>query len=133
MAARKERTLWSQYEDESILTLIEKYGTVRKWAVISRELESTYGIFGRSGKQCRERWFNHLDPDVKKQKISADEERLIATEYRRVGNRWTEIAKLFPGKTENAVKNFFYSRIRKKVRKINKHRASADKIEGTIT
>ncbi|KAI3884813.1 hypothetical protein MKW92_024727 [Papaver armeniacum] len=62
-------------------------------------------VGGRAGKQCRERWHNHLRPDIKKDTWSEEEERLLVETHQKVGNRWAEIAKRIPGRTENSIKN----------------------------
>ena len=60
---------------------------------------------GRIGKQCRERWFNHLDPVIKRTEWTPAEEMILYQSQRHFGNRWKEMAKMLPGRTENAVKN----------------------------
>jgi len=79
-----------------------------KWSVIAAQLH------GRIGKQCRERWFNHLDPAIKKGEWTEVEDHVVFEAQLVFGNRWSEIAKLLPGRTENAVKNRFNSSARKK-------------------
>jgi hypothetical protein len=81
----------ARQEDEQMVELVQKYGT-KKWSAIAKELP------GRLGKQCRERWYNHLDPDINKDAWTAEEDRMVLELRQQLGNRWAEIARRMRGR-----------------------------------
>ena len=82
--ASGDRRVWSQQEDGAIRDLVMRYGT-RSWSVIAEHIVSDYSIEGRTGKQCRERWHNHLDPHINKEAWTAEEERVMADAHKSLG------------------------------------------------
>ncbi|KAG5122600.1 hypothetical protein JHK84_040940 [Glycine max] len=113
---------WNKEEDRKLIRLVKQYGE-RKWAEIAEKLE------GRVGKQCRERWNNHLRPDIKKDSWSEEEERILVDTHARLGNRWCEIAKHITGRSENAIKNHWNATIRRQNSK-RKNKKTKSSING---
>ena len=117
---------WSEevtvIQEDRIISEFVQEKNFRKWTEIANFLNERPGSLERSGKQCRERWCNHLDPDIKKDMCSKEEQQKIFSLQKKFGNKWSKIAKFIPGRTENSVKNCFYSAVRKFIRKDNKKR-----------
>ena len=97
---------WTYEEDRKLLKWIQSEGP-KKWSLCAET------ISGRSGKQCRERWFNALNPQVKKGEWTIEEDFKIYLLYSQYGGKWSKIALNFPNRTENSIKNRFYSSLRK--------------------
>ncbi|EQC27380.1 hypothetical protein, variant [Saprolegnia diclina VS20] len=87
---------WS-FEEDKILEVLVKQ-SCNNWGQIADQIP------GRTPKQCRERWRNHLDPSINKGPYTAEEDKVILSAQARLGNKWSQISQLLPGRTEDSVK-----------------------------
>ncbi|KAL3631134.1 hypothetical protein CASFOL_024118 [Castilleja foliolosa] len=119
---QKERHIvsWSQEEDDILREQIRVHGT-ENWAIIASKFKD------KTTRQCRRRWFTYLNSDFKKGGWSPEEDMLLCEAQKIFGNRWTEIAKVVSGRTDNAVKNRFTTLCKKRA----KHEALAKENNGT--
>ncbi|CAD8077453.1 unnamed protein product [Paramecium sonneborni] len=104
-ASQRSRHSWSAIEDEQLLELVKIHK--RNWGMIASIMN------WRTGKQIRERYINKLNPEIRAEPWSKEEDLIVMEAYQQYGSRWTEISKLLKGRPENMIKNRFYSFIRK--------------------
>ncbi|KAI3906451.1 hypothetical protein MKX01_029066 [Papaver californicum] len=100
---------WTPEEDQKLTDYIHRNGH-GSW----RALPKLAGL-NRCGKSCRLRWSNYLRPDIKRGKFSDDEEQLIISLHSVLGNKWSQIATHLPGRTDNEIKNYWNTHLKKKL------------------
>jgi myb proto-oncogene protein len=103
---------WTAHEDMLLVDYISKHGEGR-WNSLAR----CAGL-RRTGKSCRLRWLNYLRPDVRRGNITPEEQLLILELHSRWGNRWSKIAQLLPGRTDNEIKNYWRTRVQKHAKQL---------------
>ncbi|KAE8259254.1 hypothetical protein A4X13_0g1151 [Tilletia indica] len=91
---------WSKQEDKQLIRLVDQYGPER-WVTIADKLGT------RTGKQCRERWHNHVDPTINKTSFTPEEDAIIMSMYDKIGSKWAEMSKVLKGRPDNAIKNHY--------------------------
>ncbi|KAK2387213.1 myb domain protein [Trifolium repens] len=101
---------WTTAEDAILIDYVTKHGE-GNWNAVQRNT----GL-NRCGKSCRLRWANHLRPNLKKGAFSSDEEKLIVELHAQFGNKWARMAALLPGRTDNEIKNYWNTRIKRRQR-----------------
>lgn len=98
---------WKKEEDFRIMELVSKHG--KSWSKISKILST------RNGKQIRDRYINVLDPEIRKGKFTDEEDMTLIDLFKSHGPKWATIAKYFPNRTADMIKNRFHSSIKKKL------------------
>ncbi|KAF5726805.1 MYB family protein [Tripterygium wilfordii] len=108
---KKERHIvtWTQQEDDILREQISLHGT-ENWTIIASKFKD------KTTRQCRRRWYTYLNSDFKKGGWSPEEDMLLCEAQKIFGNRWTEIAKVVSGRTDNAVKNRFSTLCKKRAK-----------------
>ncbi|XWS17590.1 hypothetical protein CRYUN_Cryun33cG0079900 [Craigia yunnanensis] len=125
---RKEinRGAWTVEEDQKLAQVIEIHGP-KRWKSVAAKA----GL-NRSGKSCRLRWMNYLRPNIKRGNISDQEEDLILRLHKLLGNRWSLIAGRLPGRTDNEIKNYWNSRLCKKIKQNEKQNRGSREQESVL-
>ncbi|CAD8191898.1 unnamed protein product [Paramecium octaurelia] len=106
LQGQRSRTnqFWNSKEDQLLLQLIQQYG--KKWSKIAQIIKN------RNSKQCRNRFVNSLDPNLKQNGFTKEEDQLIYQKYLEYGSKWSQISKFLVGRSDNQIKNRFYNNIR---------------------
>nr|ATG24457.1 transcription factor GAMYB [Tapiscia sinensis] len=98
---------WTSAEDAILVDYVNKHGE-GNWNAVQK-----HSGLSRCGKSCRLRWANHLRPDLKKGPFSPEEERRIIELHAKMGNKWARMAAELPGRTDNEIKNYWNTRIKR--------------------
>ncbi|XP_010464847.1 PREDICTED: transcription factor GAMYB-like [Camelina sativa] len=101
---------WTSTEDGILIDYVKKHGE-GNWNAVQKHTS-----LARCGKSCRLRWANHLRPNLKKGAFSEDEEQLIVELHAKLGNKWAQMAEHLPGRTDNEIKNYWNTRIKRRQR-----------------
>ncbi|OWM85693.1 hypothetical protein CDL15_Pgr029116 [Punica granatum] len=101
---------WSAEEDQKLIAYIRRYG-IWNWTLMPK-----FAGLARSGKSCRLRWMNYLRPNIRHGNFTKQEEETIIKWQQLLGNRWSSIATKLPGRTDNEIKNYWNTRLKKSVR-----------------
>ncbi|KAG0520272.1 hypothetical protein BDA96_08G059800 [Sorghum bicolor] len=107
--AHTNKGAWTKEEDQRLVAYIKAHGE-GCW----RSLPKAAGLL-RCGKSCRLRWINYLRPDLKRGNFTHEEDELIIKLHQILGNKWSLIAGRLPGRTDNEIKNYWNTHIKRKL------------------
>ena len=113
---------WTKEEDALLLNLVHTMQWPMKWTVVAQSLQD------RTGKQCRERYVNHLNPRLKTTDWNPVEDAIIFHLYNTIGSHWAKMSKIIPGRTDNGIKNRFHN-IRRQYEREDAHRLRLSAVE----
>ncbi|KAG6530533.1 transcription factor RAX3-like [Zingiber officinale] len=108
--ANMKKGPWSPEEDEKLKSYMEQHGTGGNWIALPQKI----GL-NRCGKSCRLRWLNYLRPNLKRGNFSAEEDNIICSLFVSIGSRWSIIATRLPGRTDNEIKNYWNTKLKKRL------------------
>ncbi|KAM1201710.1 hypothetical protein ACFX2J_017765 [Malus domestica] len=108
--SRVKKGPWSPEEDTTLKNYLHKHGTGGNWIALP-----TKAGLNRCGKSCRLRWLNYLRPDIKRGGFTEGEDNVICTLHGTIGSRWSIIASQLPGRTDNDIKNYWNTKLKKKL------------------
>ncbi|KAL7097415.1 hypothetical protein ACP275_10G143200 [Erythranthe tilingii] len=118
---------WCPEEDAKLKAYIDKYGTGGNWIALPQKI----GL-KRCGKSCRLRWLNYLRPNIKHGGFTEEEDNIICSLYISIGSRWSIIAAQLPGRTDNDIKNYWNTRLKKKLLGRRKNSSSNNRFSNNI-
>jgi len=120
LRGNQHKASWTPEQDAILLQLLQDNGGTGRWRVVAERFQKLTGVVGRGAKHCRERYFNHLDPNINRAEWTAEEDAILKAAYDKYGTAWSKISKMLPGRTDNSIKNRWYCQQRKESR----HKAS---------
>lgn len=113
---------WTKEEDAILLSMVQNMRMPMKWSIVAQSMPD------RTGKQCRERYVNHLNPRLKSADWNPNEDATIFHLYNSVGSQWAKMSKMIPGRTDNGIKNRFHN-LRRQLEREDEHRLRLSKAE----
>lgn len=117
---------WSREEDQLLIKWVNEHGE-KGWTKIAAQLP------GRVGKQCRERWINCLNPSIRKTEWTEDEDSIIISMQEKIGNKWSKIAEVLPGRSDNQIKNRWNSTLKRRIQAVKTDQQNINNLSGNQT
>ncbi len=116
---KEEGLPWDKDDDRYLKTLVSIHG-IHDWSTISSNMNFTFPAKHRTSEDCKQRWYEHLDPSISKQPWSDQEELEMLIAHQKHQNKWSDVAQALSGRSNNTIKNRFYSIFRKVKNKIKR-------------